>query len=262
MPLPFFSRRRASETAAAWSAAVPDGNRVYVIGDVHGRADLLHAMHEMILADAGQAPDLAHRVIHLGDYVDRGRQSAEVIDLLVQGAPRGLPSTCLLGNHEFAMLTFLDGGDGADWLEYGGIATVRSYGVELTRHPVTPDEFAQVRDDLRRAMPPDHRTFLDGLPLTADVGDYLCVHAGIRPGFPLDKQDPADLLMIRWMFLESDADHGKVVVHGHTISDQPVVRPNRIGIDTGAFATGRLTCLVLEGNRYRFLSTGHPDLGG
>jgi serine/threonine protein phosphatase 1 len=239
------------------TAAVPRGTRVYAIGDVHGRLDLLEELHEQIRDHAREYPVDRRVVVHIGDYIDRGYQSRQTIDYLLGSPLPGFYMIHLLGNHERTLLEFLDDiAVGPGWLRYGGRETLFSYGIEWDRDLVEGEDcLLRIQHDLRRALPERHRAFFSGLPLTHQEGDYLFVHAGVRPGVPLERQAPDDLVWIRDEFLNSTADHGKVVVHGHSISEQPVLRPNRIGIDTGAFATGRLTCLVLEGNQRSFLST-------
>lgn len=237
------------------SNAVPPGTRLYVVGDIHGRADLLRILHEAIIEDAADAPP-RRVIVYLGDYVDRGAESSAVIEMLASGPPAGFEAVHLLGNHEAWLLDFLDDPDqGAGWIMNGGSATLLSYGVDAAGISFQRDRLARARDELRAKLPPAHLAFLRSLKLSHVEGDYLFVHAGIRPGVPLDRQSADDLVWIRDEFLFSDADHGKVVVHGHTIVDEPEVLDNRIGIDTGAFATGRLTCLVLEGTTRRFVST-------
>lgn len=239
------------------SAAVSRGTRVYAIGDVHGRLDLLEDLHRQIRDHAREYPVHRRVVVHIGDYIDRGYQSRQTIDYLLGSPLPGFDMVHLLGNHEQTLLDFLDDITvGPGWLRYGGRETLFSYDVEWDRDLAEDeDSLLRIQRDLRRALPDRHRAFFAGLPLTHQEGDYLFVHAGVRPGVPLERQAPDDLVWIREEFLNSTADHGKVVVHGHSISEQPVLRPNRIGIDTGAFATGRLTCLVLEGNQRSFLST-------
>lgn len=235
---------------------VPPGVRVYAVGDIHGRADLLRRLIGLVAADADAAPRLQPYLIFLGDYVDRGPDSREVIDLLIGGLPRHFGAVFLKGNHEDALLRFLEApATGAHWLSYGGDATLRSYGVPLPAEGTAEQQLTALRDRLARRLPPRHRAFLEHLRLCVSIGDYFFVHAGVRPGIPLDSQDAEDLMWIRDPFLAARTDHGKVVVHGHTIVEEPEERPNRIGIDTGAYATGRLTCLVLEGETRRFLST-------
>jgi serine/threonine protein phosphatase 1 len=238
-------------------AVVPRGTRVYAIGDVHGRLDLLQDVHRQISDHAREYPVDRRVVVHIGDYIDRGYQSRQTIDYLLDSPLPGFDMVHLLGNHERTLLEFLDDIDiGHSWLRYGGRETLFSYGVEWDRDLAENDDcLLRIQADLRRKLPARHHRFFSSLKLTHQEGDYLFVHAGVRPGVPLDRQASDDLVWIRDEFLNSTADHGKVVVHGHSISEQPVLRPNRIGIDTGAFATGRLTCLVLEGNQRSFLST-------
>jgi serine/threonine protein phosphatase 1 len=248
-----FARWQKTEPAAA---AVPRGLRVYAIGDVHGRLDLLDRMLDLIEVDGATAPDLVKYIVYLGDYVDRGPHSRGVIDRLAEGPPPGFGAVHLKGNHEASMLEFLeDIRIGPNWLTYGGTATLASYHVPPPHADAPHEDLEHAQEQLRRLLPAAHRTFLESLRTSVTIGDYLFVHAGVRPGVPLERQREGDLLWIREEFLRSGADHGKVVVHGHTICPEPELRPNRIGIDTGAFATNRLTCLVLEGTERRFLTT-------
>ena len=252
-----FWRREKDEPQAP--ARLPAGQRLYAVGDIHGRLDLLRALLEKIAADAANAPEALKRIIFIGDYVDRGMESRGVIDLLLQKPPDGFqPSVFLKGNHEDSMLKFLaDPVAAQQWLSYGGLATLFSYGVPMQQdRKQTTERLTLAAEALRANLPKEHRQFLDALKMNETVGDYFFVHAGVRPGVPLDAQDDEDMMWIRDEFLGSTVNFGKVVVHGHTISEQPEVFSNRIGIDTGAFATGRLTCLVLEAERRRFLLTG------
>jgi serine/threonine protein phosphatase 1 len=244
-----------NQAASPRSATVPEGRRVYAIGDIHGRRDLLTKLHRAIAADAQDAASLEKICIYIGDYVDRGDESRGVIDLLMSAPLPGFRTVHLLGNHEDIMLRFLeDPAVAPRWIVNGGDATLYSYGVDWRGH-TQADDLEALRLAFRSAVPAIHLKFLRTLPLSHIEGDYLFVHAGIRPGRDLALQDPADLIWIREEFLSSTTDHGRVVVHGHSISPQPEVRDNRIGIDTGAFATGKLTCLVLEGATRRFLQT-------
>jgi serine/threonine protein phosphatase 1 len=213
-------------------------------------------LHEAIHEDAYavQAPRTV--VVYLGDYIDRGPDSRGVIEILVEKALPGFESVWLMGNHEAAMLDFLDGREGSEvWLGFGGVATLESYGVRPPARITDQAVLTETRAALAAALPPAHQAFLKALRMTHQEGDYFFVHAGVRPGVALDRQVPDDLLWIRNEFLRSRADFGKIVVHGHTIVDEPDVQPNRIGIDTGAFATDCLTCLVVDGCRLGFLST-------
>jgi diadenosine tetraphosphatase ApaH/serine/threonine PP2A family protein phosphatase len=236
-------------------AQIPDGLRVYAIGDVHGCDDLLAGVHGGIDRDLTARPVADHRVIHLGDYVDRGPASATVVERLSRLQAADERVLCLRGNHEEMLLEFLaDPIEGAaNFLGNSGETTLASYGTILDRGMVSPRDLINLAHDFAMRMPAQHRKFLATLPTSFRFGDYFFCHAGIRPGVALDQQDPSDLIWIREEFLASDADFGVVVVHGHTPSREPEIRANRINIDTGAVLWGRLTCLVLEGNSWRFL---------
>ena len=236
-------------------ASVPDGLRVYAIGDIHGRADLLDELHRMIRNDAADW-DGDRIIVYLGDYIDRGMHNREVLDTLVHHPLAGFRSIHLIGNHEAVLLQFLQDAEIArDWLSFGGETTLASYGVRLQRSGATIDSLLEAKANLQHNMPPEHLAFLRGLRLNYWIGDYMFVHAGVRPGVPLDRQDGNDMIWIRNSFLKSREDFGKVVVHGHTPMLAPEIRTNRISIDTGAFFSGHLTALVLEGDTRRFLNT-------
>jgi serine/threonine protein phosphatase 1 len=247
----FFGRR--AQKAEIVLPRVADGTRLYAVGDIHGRLDLLREIDGRIRDDAAAARSARNTVIYLGDYIDRGDQSREVVDWLIDKPLPGFERVLLLGNHEDSLLQFLtDVQIGPAWLAYGGAATLLSYGV---KPPSTDREFVRVQEELRDRLPSRHLAFMRGLALCHVEGDYYFVHAGIRPGVPLDLQKQEDMLWIRDEFLLSRQDFGKIVVHGHTITEAPEIRRNRIGIDTGAFASGRLTCLVLQGEAWSFLHT-------
>jgi serine/threonine protein phosphatase 1 len=251
-----FLRRLFGQTEEedAFTPRVPEGARIYAIGDIHGRADLLTEVMELIAADLQrQMPETAATVL-LGDYVDRGPDSKGVLDVL---AADQFPTVImpLMGNHEAMLLSFLaDPGTGL-WAKNGGVETVHSYGVDARpfRGGRALEETARA---LREAMPAEHVQFLRSLRISYSIGDYFFCHAGVRPGVPLEQQAEHDLLWIREAFLSNEKSYGKVVVHGHTPGMEPEIHPNRINIDTGAYVSGRLTCLVLEGSTQRFLSTG------
>lgn len=237
---------------------MPAGHAVYAVGDIHGRADLLEVLLGRIVAEAMRhREDIQRSLIFLGDYIDRGPSSRGVVERLLRDPLPGFTTTRLLGNHEEALLDFVDGrSDGLDWLSYGGLETLLSYGVPLKRYPDTPQRAAELRGALAAAVPQSHLAFYRDCTLHCTMGDYVFVHAGVRPGLSLEKQHPADLLWIRDEFLRARlALPGKVVVHGHTICDLPQDLGHRINVDTGAFVSGRLTCLVLRGTRRRFMST-------
>ncbi len=220
-----------------------DRQRIYAIGDIHGRLDLLDRAIEAIKRDVAEHGPAALTVT-IGDYIDRGPQSRRVLDRLVDN-PFGTPFVALKGNHEEMLEAFLvDAAAGPHWADNGGLDTLQSYGVRVLSYGAA--NFAKAQDELRAALPAAHVNFLRSLKLSFSRGRYFFCHAGVRPGVPLDCQSEEDLLWIREPFLASAVDFGKIIVHGHTPTPEPVVLPNRIGIDTGAFATGRLTCVALD----------------
>lgn len=247
--------------SSANAACMPDGQRVYAIGDIHGRLDLLEQLLEMIVADARDY-DGKKLLIFLGDYIDRGLKSRGVLDLLAGEMPEGFEAIFLKGNHEQAMLQFLQDAEfGRTWKYYGGLETLYSYGIQDVALSDDPKAFETARLALEVALPSSHLNFLTNRLIPYfDMGGYYFVHAGVRPGLPLNRQVEADLYWIRDDFLQSTFDHGRIIVHGHTPIEEPEIRKNRIGIDTGAYITGHLTALVLEERTQRFLSTSlHPE---
>jgi serine/threonine protein phosphatase 1 len=247
--------RVKSKTPTEMPSHVPEGVRVYAIGDIHGRSDLLDLMHQMIGEDlcAGRPPEC--QIIYLGDYIDRGHDSCGVIKRLAGPPPFALKRTLLMGNHEQMLLRFLeDGATTAMWRQLGGMETLLSYRINVNAALAQPG-FAGLGAELSTRMPPHHLQFLRSLATSACVGDYFFCHAGVRPGVPLEKQQERDLLWIRDEFLDSRTCFGKIVVHGHSPVEHPDFKTNRINIDTAAYLTGRLTCLVLEGDSRRTLST-------
>ena len=231
------------------------GYRAYAIGDVHGRLDLLEQLLADIERDRRERPARKTLLVFLGDLIDRGPHSAQVLDRLRNFSADGVRTVFLLGNHEEVLLRILDG-DAAlitKWRWFGGSECLSSYGVEPAQLAKLIDEEALQR--VRAAIPADHVKFLESFVDTCRFGDYLFVHAGIRPGVSLEEQLQADLRWIREPFLLDESDHGCVVVHGHTISEEVEERPNRIGIDTGAYQTGVLSALAIEGDRRWYLQT-------
>ena len=231
---------------------VPKDVRVYAMGDIHGRVDLLDAMLKRIDADLEKNPVSTGIEVYLGDYVDRGPASREVIDRLV-ARNRTFRAVFLKGNHEEYLASFVaNPAVLEDWQHYGGLQTLVSYGITP---PIDTgrDGHAKLAVAFDSILPDSHRRFLDNLRLSFTCGDYFFVHAGVRPGIPLTKQREEDLLWIRRDFLLCEEEFGKIIVHGHTPVPEPDVRPNRINIDTGAYATGRLTCLRLEEDRVEFV---------
>ncbi|WP_428486267.1 metallophosphoesterase family protein [Rhodopila sp.] len=230
-------------------ATLPPGQRIYAIGDIHGCLDRLVTLHEMITEDLADRPSGNVTLVHLGDYVDRGTDSAQVVDWLINGPPVPADEVVnLMGNHEQMMLAAVAGADKdapSHWLVNGGADSLLSWGIGRTVPPA----------DWAARLPLQHLVFLRDLATNHRVGPYLFVHAGIQPGVPLDKQTRHDMLWIRDPFLNSREDHGVVIVHGHTPKREPIVLPNRIAIDTGAVLGGALTCVVLEEDKLGFLQS-------
>jgi serine/threonine protein phosphatase 1 len=228
------------------------GRRIYAVGDIHGRADLLSELFMRIDDDLKARPTIDSIQVFLGDYIDRGPNSRQVIDLLI-ARRRRRDVLFLKGNHEDCALQFLsDPTVLPAWQSMGGVHTLLSYGVIPARRDDHESQH-KVSTALREAMPDSHRRFIGGLVLSFTCGDFFFVHAGVRPGIPLERQSQRDLLWIRDDFLLHEEGFGMVVVHGHTPIYKPEIRSNRINIDTGAYATGQLTCLVLEGDSIAFL---------
>ena len=226
---------------------LPRGRRVYAIGDIHGCLAQLQQLHHAIADDLARRKPASAVLVHLGDYIDFGPDSAGVVALLAAGPPiAGLPTINLMGDHERTALDALagDGAAATDWLHIGGQSALDSWGIAAG----TP------RNEWRSRIPPVHRDFLEALAIDHRDGDYLFVHAGIRPGVALVRQTDDDRLTIRQSFLASEQDFGAIVVHGHSPSPAPVIRANRIGIDAGAGNGGRLTCAVFEEDGVAFLS--------
>lgn len=238
-------------------AAVPAGERVYAVGDIHGRSDLFAALIEAIDADDAARGAARTTVVLLGDLVDRGPDSAGVIRLAREwGARRKV--RLIAGNHEEMFLaSFTDRETLKHFLKYGGRETVLSYPVDLAEWNAA--DIAQAQRLMRAAVPEDDRAYLAAGEDMIRIGDYLFVHAGIEPGVPFEEQRIGELRWIREPFLSHRGSHGAVVVHGHTITKTPVLRANRIGLDTGAYASGRLTALGLEGGARWLLETTEHD---
>jgi serine/threonine protein phosphatase 1 len=226
--------------------------KLYVIGDIHGRLDLLEKMIDAIARDVGaQARNSV--TVTVGDYVDRGPDTRGVIDRLVHN-PFPTRYVALKGNHEDLLLKFLrDPQIGEHWRRLGGPDTLHSYGVSVDRMMLGRD-YAGTAADFAAALPEEHARFFAGLKTSVSFPQHFVCHAGIRPGVPFEQQSDEDLMWIRREFLDSDMDFGKRVIHGHTPVEAPEVKPNRINVDTGAFATNRLTCVALEGGGHRFIT--------
>ena len=245
-------------TSNARPGSISPGLAVYAVGDIHGRLDLLEDLLRRIEDDAGRhSADTERTLVFLGDYIDRGPASRGVVDRLLDGPLAGFVTVRLMGNHEEALLSFLDRiSDGLDWLTFGGLETLLSYGVPLRTIPSTNQQVIELRKSLAEAVPKEHLDFFRRCTLRHSVGDYVFVHAGVRPGIALERQTSTDLMWIRDDFLRVRVPlPERVVVHGHTIVDLPQDRTHRINVDTGAFVSGRLTCLALRGEERRFIST-------
>ena len=226
--------------------------RLYVIGDIHGRADLLDRMIGKIFDDLAARPVAESLVVTVGDYVDRGADSSVVIERLRHN-PFPTQYVALKGNHEELFQGFLlMPATGAHWRRLGGLETLRSYGVPAEEMAAGRNYLAAARA-LVHAVPAEHFDFLASLETSLTVGGYFICHAGVRPGVPLDQQAEEDLLWIREPFLASNTDFGRIIVHGHTPASEPELRFNRINVDTGAFMTGRLTCAAIDPEGVRFL---------
>lgn len=237
--------------------AIPEGQRVYAIGDIHGRLDLFELLVQAIENDDRQRGAARTSIILLGDLVDRGPDSAGVI-AAARNLQRQRDVRIIAGNHEEMLLLCLEDIELLrHFLRFGGRETILSYLDDRTAFDSLTVE--QTQAAMRDAIPAADVEFIRGLEDRIEIGDYLFVHAGIRPGVPLREQEVRDLHWIREPFLSSEAEHGRCVVHGHTITDAPDIRRNRIGIDTGAYMSGRLTALGLEGTQRWLIETGHAN---
>lgn len=248
-------KRKPRAVAAPATPQVPDGVVVWAIGDIHGRLDLLKPLVEAIMADAAAVEAERKVVIFLGDYIDRGPESRGVLRYLID-LPKeaGIEWRFLKGNHEEAMLTFLDDPSfGVNWCEYGGDAALASYGLRVPDMKHKPEAWARLAADLNHKVTAEERAFLETLEYSLSIGDYFFAHAGARPGVALDRQSDRDLMWIRNSFLDSDVAFDKVVVHGHTPTKEVHIDHRRIGVDTKAYASGVLTAVRLEGEGRGFL---------
>ena len=234
--------------------SVPPDLRIYAVGDIHGRVDLLDELLGRIDADIAARPTARTVFVFLGDYIDRGTSSRETIDRLIE---LGAAHECvfLKGNHELIALKCLSNRTLFDqWMRLGGVETLMSYGVSPGQ-AATGKTIVELQSAFHHALPQAHLRFFRDLQPSFACGDFFFAHAGVRPGVDLSRQAENDLLWIRDDFLSSDEDFGKIIVHGHTPSLGVEIGPNRINIDTGAFATGRLTCLVIENSSLCLIST-------
>lgn len=235
---------------------IPAGQRVYAVGDIHGRDDLFAQMIDRIRADNSGRSSAHMTLILLGDLVDRGAESAAVVERAMRLRSEFPDTRLLIGNHEECFLAALTGDVRRVryFMRIGGDATVRSYWQDDEGFAAAT--FEEVAERLPQIVPADHVNFLAMGEDVIEIGDYVFVHAGIRPGVPLEKQALSDLRWIRDEFLDDPGDHGKMVIHGHSITSEPDEQPNRIGIDVGAFRSGTLAAIGLEANRRWFLFAG------
>ena len=254
----FFSRMFGGDSAKPPPRGA-EGYRAYAVGDVHGRLDLLDRLLATIEDDIAGRPRAQNLVVFLGDLIDRGPQSAGVIERLRTWQPSDASPIFLCGNHEEVLLRVLAGEPGVlgDWLRFGGAECLASYGLFPALLEVQSEQDALA--EIKAAIPAEHQAFIADFADTFRFGDYLFVHAGIRPGVEIAAQSRQDLRWIREQFLDDSTDHGLVVVHGHTISASVEERPNRVGVDTGAYRTGRLTAIAIEGAQRWFLDTAPSD---
>ena len=247
-PLKFSKRKESTRHPPR----VPDGVRIYAVGDIHGRIDLVDQLLKQVDADIKENPVPQSIEVFLGDYVDRGPDSRRVLDLLIERG-KTHQAVCLKGNHELLLANFLsDPSTLGNWQRLGGLETLMSYGLKPSINMDARMQ-AELAAHLAETLPAGHQNFLHGLKTSFTCGDYFFVHAGVRPGVALQKQREHDMLWIRQEFLHCERDFGKIIVHGHTPVARADIRSNRINIDTGAYATGRLTCLVLESDKIRVM---------
>ena len=252
--LGLFKTGSASRSA---TRAFPQGERAYAIGDIHGCHDHLRRLLDAIRQDVEARPVDRVTLVYLGDYVDRGPNPKDTLTLAGSDLPWVGETVRLRGNHEEMMLRFLaEPAFGQAWRQYGGLTTLASYGVDV-RAVQVGREFDTAARRLAEALPEGHRQLLANLPASHTIGDYFFCHAGVRPGVPLDRQDPYDLCWIRDEFLSCEEDHGKVIVHGHSPVDAVAILRHRINVDTGAYATHKLSAVAIDAAGPRAISVGH-----
>jgi serine/threonine protein phosphatase 1 len=250
---------RVVRTSVPTGRLLPPGRRIYAIGDIHGQADLLATLMEGIDQLEATLPPAFVQEVYLGDYVDRGPASAAIIERLAAAAPPPRRRVCLCGNHEWLMRSFLrDPRTFESWRSVGGFDTLTSYGVARR---LIPDDKSlhELWREFNSALPPDHRQFLHHLWPFFRIGDYFFVHAGLRPRVPLEQQTERDMMWIRSEFLAASEEIGITVVHGHTPAANVEITPHRIGVDTGAYATRTLSCVMLQHGTATVLQAAPDD---
>lgn len=235
----------------------PEGVRLYAIGDIHGRLDLLQDMHGLIRADLDRRPTHDWRIIHLGDYIDRGPDSKGVLDFLTHASNHDPRILSLLGNHDDGFLNYLSTGDtGGIFANHGGSDTARSYGIEVDFSD--PQSAAIAHQKLVQSVPRAHIDYIQAMPRSIRFGDFFFCHAGVNPALSLDAQDPDELIWIRTIFLKWTAPFENVIIHGHTPQSAIEVQPNRVNLDTYAWKNGKLSAIVIDGAEKQFLEATGP----
>jgi len=236
-------------------SAAPTDTRIYAIGDVHGYLQLLTSIHQKIRGDLENRPTGQYAIIFLGDYIDRGPDSAGCVQFLLNLCSEDNHVICLKGNHEDRLEQFLDNPLelAKSFFTYGGVECAQSYGVDMSEFRGTDKDILKVCDKLRKKIPYEHKRFYSQLSMTVTLGDYLFSHAGVRPGVSLEQQSDNDLMWIRSEFISNKSLYDKVIIHGHTPTYPMEILPNRINADTWAYDTGVLSCVELEGTGYRVI---------
>ncbi len=244
-------------TVRLGQSSPPYNTRIYAIGDVHGHIKLLEKLYTRIDADLKNNPIDAYKIIFVGDYIDRGPDSAGCVEYLINLTVENSNVICLKGNHEDKLESFLFDPVtvGASFFTWGGEECAASYGVDMSNYHGTNDDHVQKAAELSEKIPAHHKQFFASLKMTVTLGDYMFTHAGVRPGVPLSQQSDRDLLWIRSEFISHSKPFEKVIVHGHTPAYPMDILPNRINVDTHAYHTGVLSCIVLEGTDYRIIES-------
>ena len=242
-------------TVSLGQSSTPRDTRIYAIGDVHGYLNLLENIYSAINNDLLHKPVDTHKIVFLGDYIDRGPDSAGCVEYLINLIAENKNVICLKGNHEHKLENFLtDPIAIADsFFTYGGADCATSYGVDMAGYQGREDETLSKCAELKANIPAHHKAFYADLEKTVSIGDYMFAHAGVRPGTALNQQTDLDLMCIRSEFIAHTRPYDKVIVHGHTPAYPMEILPNRINVDTHAYYTGVLSCLVLEGTDYRVI---------
>ncbi len=250
-------------TPEDWPHYAPRDTILYAIGDLHGHLDEHNILYAILENEIAKRPEKKHVIIYLGDYVDRGPDSYRLISRLIKIRDSDSPAThiFLKGNHENSFIGYMDSPlSWTRWLDYGGMDTAESYGITFDSDILIPSEHEALQQKLLQNVPPDHYSFLNTLETKYIARDYAFVHAGIHPEIPLAEQVEGDLIFIREPFLSWPHPYEKCIVHGHTITREPHITLNRIGIDTGLFKHGILTCAIFEENAVSLLQIDSKDL--